>query len=796
MASAPPTTRNRVHHWLLGTPLSSQDADKFMLPTYGTLMRRIIYESQDQRMTENVINHIVEVITFELNVFWRQGGIPTFDDPNIKRKVRKLITEDLDYLKKQKTRREAKTPENLKWIEDWKQSKGFDSLFNIAKCQCYKSAKSTAEIMSGIVKCTCGYPIPKKDLLFFAHQLFERGKPICLKIGTVDPEAVRLQMLEEARAKRRLEEAKRLEEQRRRESTTIPRFGFTHEDIRQFEGIDIQGIEQEEEEFSDDDFGSGFVTKKKYCKVPYKRNALGALRYGDSTRSSRAQINWTVMELKDYNALSRHFTENVQELLISVDAFRDRQEKYGEELTAIHSQTSKRFVCLKFDGKKTKTLLKNSRSAVKEHIVVISEPGSGYLDHFVPASGKGATIANELYSLLIEYDSVESLLAIGADGTSANTGLNLGAIRQLELKVGVPIQWLICQLHYLELPLRHLIEKLDGKFSGPGSSKGPIGSIVTKKSKDWVQASAVVHFRGVQISQDARDIMENCLPQEYLNEEQLYFLNLWKACVKGNMPKQTRPTKGPPRPPLPLWSKLPGPVHLARWVTLAIAILRLRCQTANPTIQLEILVMFICNFYAPLYFKVKTDWHCINGARNFHLSIKLARQCLDKDKFEYVLGYIAINGYYGHPDNVLLSAVFDPDQNVRERAVILIREIRAYWHERPGFRQFQLHHTSIKWNAAHYLDLYDWNTFPKQHYCSPPLLRNFSNDDLWDHAKGRRVIKLPDIPVHSQAVERWVQDTAKAAETQIGHKKRHACLLNLEKNRQQFPTNARKELFM
>ena len=86
-------------------------------------------------------------------------------------------------------------------------------------------------------------------------------------------------------------------------------------------------------------------------------------------------------ELLEFNAFNRHYTENVQELLISVGAFRERQERFGSELVATHSKNSKQFVCLKFDGKKTKTLMKNSKTFIKEHIVVIAEPNSSYLEH-------------------------------------------------------------------------------------------------------------------------------------------------------------------------------------------------------------------------------------------------------------------------------------------------------------------------------------------------------------------------------------------------------------------------------
>lgn len=439
MASALPQTRSRAQNYLLGTPISSEEEDKFMLQSYGTLLRRFMYEVQDERLTTSVVNEKVEIIYSELQIRWRQGGIKTLEDKSIKNKLKKCFLEDLDTAKNQKSKREEKTPQNQKWIEEYRKKRGFDELFNVSKCQCFRNARSTLEIMSGSIKCSCDEPIPQKELKFFAHQIFERGKSTCLIIGRVDPEAIRQQILEEERLRKKMEESLRLERQRQRESSSSVRHPFTNEDVIQLQQSATGGGDIEEE-FSDDDFGDGYKTKK-YCKVPYRRNALGALRYGDSTRSVRAQINWTVAELLDYGAFNRHYTENIQELLISVDAFRDRQERYGKELISAHSQTSKRFVCLKFDGKRTKTLLKNSKSEIQEHIVVISEPGSRYLDHFVPSSGKGVQIANEMHSHVIEYDSVDTLLAVGADGTAANTGLKLGAIRQLELKLEFPLQW-------------------------------------------------------------------------------------------------------------------------------------------------------------------------------------------------------------------------------------------------------------------------------------------------------------------------------------------------------------------
>ena len=66
--------------------------------------------------------------------------------------------------------------------------------------------------------------------------------------------------------------------------------------------------------------------------------------------------------------------------------------------------------------------------------------------------------------------------AVGCDGTVVNTGYKNGIIRQLELSMGRPLQWFVCLLHTNELPLRHQLQHLDGKTTGP---KGTVEKLET-----------------------------------------------------------------------------------------------------------------------------------------------------------------------------------------------------------------------------------------------------------------------------------------------------------------------------
>ena len=50
----------------------------------------------------------------------------------------------------------------------------------------------------------------------------------------------------------------------------------------------------------------------------------------------------------------------------------------------------------------------------------------------------------------------------------------------IEEKVSKPLHWFVCQLHANELPLRHLITRLDGKTTGPRGFVGTIGKQLEK----------------------------------------------------------------------------------------------------------------------------------------------------------------------------------------------------------------------------------------------------------------------------------------------------------------------------
>jgi len=164
------------------------------------------------------------------------------------------------------------------------------------------------------------------------------------------------------------------------------------------------------------------------------------------------------------------------------------------------------------------------------------------------------------------------MVAVGCDGTNTNTGNRGGVIRLMEVEIGRALQWLVCLLHTNELPLRHLLQNLDGVTHFPTSFSGPIGKAIQAcESMPVVQCSPITleNFPSV----DNTD----------LSSDQKYLFDMCQVIAAGVCQEDIALRK-------------PGPVVHSRWLTTASRILRLYISSVNPSEQLVTLTTFIIPF--------------------------------------------------------------------------------------------------------------------------------------------------------------------------------------------------------
>ncbi|GBM44646.1 hypothetical protein AVEN_214180-1 [Araneus ventricosus] len=155
-----------------------------------------------------------------------------------------------------------------------------------------------------------------------------------------------------------------------------------------------------------------------------------------------------------------HITSNNSDLVVDENKLRREKAKVRKDLKfqALSEAQASPLKGLYFDGRKDSTLIEErvdikryTIKAKEERLCHIEELGSRYITHLSPSFGTAKQISVTIIGYFegITRD-LSQLLAISCDSTSVNTGWKSDVIRCLELKLGEPLQWVICLLHFNE----------------------------------------------------------------------------------------------------------------------------------------------------------------------------------------------------------------------------------------------------------------------------------------------------------------------------------------------------------
>lgn len=142
--------------------------------------------------------------------------------------------------------------------------------------------------------------------------------------------------------------------------------------------------------------------------------------------------------------------------------------------------------------------------------------------------------------------------------------------------------------------------------------------------------------------------------------------------------------------------------------------------------------------YAPFWLAVKLEPLAIKGSRHVFKMIQWIRQ-LPIDVKSVVQKSIQINGYFCHPENILLSMITDADKTIRNDAFKKILRARSAGgdelrhFEKPSF-------DAINFECTRYQDMIDWK---KVKITEPPVLQFYSNDYLKGFIDSQQIIDIP-----------------------------------------------------
>ena len=355
-----------------------------------------------------------------------------------------------------------------------------DQLFDILVCQCpIKFCENPdCDCLEGAhITCSClrQFKIPTMELRFIHDQRQKvglRGGEMVIG-GTDRKEATR--------------QAKNLARKQSKGPIDTTAGGSSIEisdmvinDINHNEVMDIE---------KDDDFTEIIRNSSNQNRTDLSSYTAEVIRYGVSDRAAAALYN---AALKTIDAIKENgITLVVDQAKIrrSRDIFSAKQKNIRKEKLQMENGIK----CFGSDGKRNKKTRvaeieiingePKEKFSIKtrEHIVYTSEPGGEYLCHTEVSKGTGRDLANDFVDVIAEHESLESIVAVVADGTNTNTGWKDGMIAHTERDLQKTLLWLICQLHGNELGLRHYFDHCDGGFgtSGPNSFNGPIGKAVT-----------------------------------------------------------------------------------------------------------------------------------------------------------------------------------------------------------------------------------------------------------------------------------------------------------------------------
>lgn len=171
-----------------------------------------------------------------------------------------------------------------------------------------------------------------------------------------------------------------------------------------------------------------------------------------------------------------------------------------------------------------------------------------------------------------------------------------------------------------------------------------------------------------------------------------------------------------------LLKRQPGKMVHSRWLTTANRILRLYVSSKNPSTNLCIITEFVMRVYAPIWIKIKQKPSCIIGPKHLLNMIKMSRY-MSNNELKIIDPVIQRNAYFGHPENVLLTMLFDkrPYSDLALRMIISARELYPI----IQIRTFKI--PKLNFSADDYVDLIDWTNVE---VTEPPLIRDLTMDDL------------------------------------------------------------------
>ena len=100
-------------------------------------------------------------------------------------------------------------------------------------------------------------------------------------------------------------------------------------------------------------------------------------------------------------------------------------------------------------------------------------------------------------------------------------------------------------------------------------------------------------------------------------------------------------------------------------------------RVKKPTVRFKKIVVFILNIYLPAWFRVKCKPHIQDGSHHFFFMVELTRDLVDEQARKVMEKVLSDNSHFAHPENIVISLLADPREELRRKEVLHI--LAARW---------------------------------------------------------------------------------------------------------------------
>ena len=500
-------------------------------------------------------------------------------------------------------------------------------------------------------------------------------------------------------------------------------------------------------------------------------------------------------------------------------------ERKDETVISVEVETS-----VEAKGKKgakdTLTTTIKNRTGKREHCPVLmwdtnKDRRDAYVRTIVVEVGDAPTLAIKLYYVLEERDSVLTVRILGSDSCPKNTG-HLGGIgAELEKLLQRELQRILCLKHTVEVHWHWLFKFLDGDTHSADSFKGPIGK---ELSGDEFWTQDIVNFKTVkggevpQLTADELRLVSNDVKNLY---------RYYRLVTLGSDVLRPKTDANPIGGDVNLRFANPGPLHNARWITLASWVLRYYVSQRKPSKALQKLVKYIVRVYVPNWFLIIKKQSLAEGplilARIVANLQELAEEGFFATSNEYVhpkdarkkekrivseldlmKNCVNDNAYFAHPENVLLSMVVDLDhpeyRQLARKTILAVREankgrrgLRHFkppevdWEKVKAYPDFIPEFVGIDWERVKGDPDFLPNFEDISRLTEPPVTKDWTVEDLDAIVDDPTKFDLRHVPCHTTPVQRQVAWGPKFPKAMLSAKETRTSLTAGSSRRWQMP---------